>query len=136
MLKHDLKNKASDSTPKEPPEPDATTEVDPTELDPNKKVLVHQRTNIYELTEYHDRLKEKIDYKGDPQAKPPFSYAALICLAMLDKDASGKSGKMSLTGIYDWIKSNFAYYRECKRPWQVSIMRTQAMPIYFINTVF
>ena len=110
----------------EPAVPAATTTagglLDPneTEVDPNKKVLAHQRTNIYELTEYHDKLKGKMDYKSDPEAKPPFSYAALICLAMLDKD-SGKGGKMSLTGIYQWIKDNFAYYRECKRPWQVSV---------------
>ena len=91
----------------------------------NKKIVTrpgYQRTNIYELTEYHQKLKEKIDFQSDPKAKPPFSYAALICLAMLDtqtKPVSGDpgGGKMSLTGIYEWIKENFAYYRESKRPW-------------------
>ena len=95
----------------------------------NKKIVTrpgYQRTNIYELTEYHQKLKEKIDFQSDPKAKPPFSYAALICLAMLDtqtKPVSGDpgGGKMSLTGIYEWIKENFAYYRDSKRPWQVSL---------------
>ena len=95
----------------------------------NKKIVTrpgYQRTNIYELTEYHQKLKEKIDFQSDPKAKPPFSYAALICLAMLDtqtKTVSGDpgGGKMSLTGIYEWIKENFAYYRDSKRPWQVSL---------------
>ena len=60
---------------------------------------------------------------GDPEVKPPFSYAALICLAMLDSGNGASGGKMSLTGIYDWIKDNFAYYRNCKRPWQVSFVK-------------
>ena len=58
-------------------------------------------------------LKE-IDYVNDERAKPPYSYAALICLAMKDTQK-----KMTLSQIYKWIRENFAYYRNVDRSWQV-----------------
>ena len=58
-------------------------------------------------------LKE-IDYINDENAKPPYSYAALICLAMKDTQK-----KMTLSHIYKWIRENFAYYRNVDRSWQV-----------------
>ena len=58
-------------------------------------------------------LKE-IDYKNDDDAKPPYSYAALICLSMKDTKK-----KMTLSQIYKWIRDNFAYYRKADKSWQV-----------------
>ena len=58
-------------------------------------------------------LKE-IDYKNDDNAKPPYSYAALICLAMKDTKK-----KMTLSQIYKWIRDSFAYYRKADKSWQV-----------------
>jgi hypothetical protein len=80
-----------------------------------RKLLVHQRTNVSQLLEQHRLLRSTHDYAGDAAIKPPFSYAALICLAMSEADS-----RMSLSQIYKWIKENFAYYRHGDKSWQVN----------------
>ena len=75
---------------------------------------VHQKTNAHKLAEYHSRMLKEIDYKNDADAKPPYSYAALICLAMKDTKK-----KMTLSQIYKWIRDSFAYYRKADKSWQV-----------------
>ena len=79
-----------------------------------KKLLVHQKTNVDELAEKHEKLKAKSDFLRDASAKPPYSYAALICLAMKDTKK-----KMTLSQVYKWIEENFAYYRSGDKCWQV-----------------
>ncbi|ODV96015.1 hypothetical protein PACTADRAFT_75202 [Pachysolen tannophilus NRRL Y-2460] len=49
--------------------------------------------------------------------KPPFSYATMITQAIL----SNSEGILSLSEIYDWIASHYAYYRHSKTGWQNSI---------------
>ncbi|XP_072415153.1 forkhead box protein J1-A-like [Chiloscyllium punctatum] len=61
--------------------------------------------------------REDITYTTDPYAKPPYSYATLICLAMKSSDQS----KVTLSTIYSWIKHNFCYYRHAEPSWQNSI---------------
>ena len=56
-----------------------------------------------------------VDYRNDPNVKPPFSYASLICMAM-----KSSRNKMTLNSIYKWIRENFVYYQHADRSWQVS----------------
>lgn len=49
-------------------------------------------------------------------AKPPFSYAALITFAI----NSTSKKKMTLSDIYNWISSNFPYYKDAGTGWKVS----------------
>ena len=49
-------------------------------------------------------------------AKPPFSYAALITYAI----NSTNKKKMTLSEIYNWISSNFPYYKDAGTGWKVS----------------
>ncbi|ODV83931.1 hypothetical protein CANARDRAFT_9219 [[Candida] arabinofermentans NRRL YB-2248] len=49
--------------------------------------------------------------------KPPYSYATMITQAIL----SNPQGILSLSEIYDWIASHYAYYRHSKQGWQNSI---------------
>ena len=60
--------------------------------------------------------QEAIDYKTDGSAKPPFSYATLICMAM-----KANKNKMTLNSIYKWIRENFLYYQNADPSWQVSV---------------
>ena len=54
-----------------------------------------------------------IDYRKST-AKPPHSYATLICMAI-----SANGNKITLARIYAWIRENFLYYRTAHPSWQV-----------------
>jgi hypothetical protein len=49
--------------------------------------------------------------------KPPYSYATLIIFAI----NSSYQKKLTLSQIYDWIISNFAYYKDTHTGWKNSI---------------
>ena len=51
-------------------------------------------------------------------AKPPYSYAALITFAI---NSSSKK-KMTLSDIYNWISTNFPYYKDAGTGWKVRIV--------------
>lgn len=87
----------------------------PTTENMHRKMLICQKTNVKKFMEYHKKLSMEINYKEDKSAKPPYSYAVLICLAMMDIKK-----KVTLEQIYKWIKDNFAYYRNTGPCWQVS----------------
>ena len=79
-------------TRKPPPSPiDLTARLDPMEA---------------QAYRYHD-------------AKPPFSYAALITFAI----NSSLKRKMTLSEIYNWISSNFPYYKDAGTGWKVSCFK-------------
>lgn len=58
----------------------------------------------------------EVDYRSNPDIKPPFSYATLICMAM----QASQHSKLTLASIYQWITDNFCYYRHADPTWQVA----------------
>lgn len=59
----------------------------------------------------------------DPLEKPPFNYAQIIAMAMMD------CGRMTLKDICKWIQEHFAYFRYNKN-WNVCITRfTRLTPV-------
>lgn len=48
-------------------------------------------------------------------AKPPYSYASLITFAI----NSSQRRRMTLSDIYNWISSNFPFYRDAGTGWKV-----------------
>lgn len=55
-------------------------------------------------------------FRMNPDVKPPFSYAAMICLAMR---SAGNGTKLSLSQIYKYIAEKFPYYKKEDATWQV-----------------
>ena len=70
---------------------------------------------------------ESLDYSSDAakDIKPPMSYATLIAQAILSTNGE----RLSLNGIYEWIKANFAYYRHIEQGWQVRCNSTMQTSI-------
>jgi hypothetical protein len=79
--------------------------------------LLGELTNgtLPHLSTANNNVPSVIGEDGQIYTKPNYSYAALISRALRECEGS----KLTLSGIYDWIKDNFPYYRSAEAAWQV-----------------
>lgn len=80
-----------------------------------RKHLILYNVFLEIKNENHEKSLEPLDYKNNPSLKPPYSYSNLIKMAMKSYD----NQCITLINIYDWIKENFAFYKNVDNCWQV-----------------
>lgn len=81
------------------------------------KAQLTQSPSSASATSLQNNLDQDLSKEEAKDIKPPYSYATMITQAILSND----DGVMSLSEIYNWIASHYAYYKYSKTGWQNSI---------------